>query len=234
MALDLKASDWITMVGWAVTFGLGILLTILTQKLKKKKKQIIWSLVAESNLLSHATQEELETGFGVPVIVHMGNNQVTDLSTVRVKVGNTGDVELQNITLHFKFGENAKVYVGRYIGDLGVYRKKLSLAKIDNVATLEIAHINKGQSFEVEFLVGQYQIGDVYVDMAESGITLKRSTNLRLEAGLGRFQHFSLGFWGVKYDPTATQTAYLVEEVRGLRRSLAKYLSDHTVKMHNK
>ncbi|HUT72881.1 MAG TPA: hypothetical protein VMW89_19595 [Desulfatiglandales bacterium] len=226
MAFDIKSSDWITIVGWGVTFLLGVLLTILTQRISKKKKKIIWSLVNESNLLSHATQEELETGFGVPVKVFMGPNQVTDLSTIRIKVGNTGNVELQNITLYFRFGDDAKVYVGRYIGDLGVYRKKLSLEKMDNVATLEIAHINKGQSFEVEFLVGQYQVGDIVVDMAEPGVSLKRVSSFRLEAGLGKFEHFSLGFWGVKYDPTATQTSYLVAEVRNLRHALLKYQSD--------
>lgn len=226
MAFDLKSSDWITIIGWSVTFVLGILLTLLTQRLSKKKKRIIWSLVGESNLLSHATQEELETGFGVPVKVYMGENQVTDLSTVRIKVGNTGNIELQNITLNFKFGENAKVYVGRYIGDLGVYRKKLSLEKMDNIAFLEIAHINKGQSFEVEFLVGQYQVGDIFVDMAEPGVILKRATSVGLETGLGRFAHFSLGFMGIKYDPTATQTSYLVNEVRNLRRALLKNLTE--------
>jgi hypothetical protein len=105
MALELKNSDWVTIVGWGVTFILGIALTLITQHFKRKKKQIGWSLVSESNLLSHSTQEalELETGFGVPVSVLVGNNQVSDLSTVRIKVGNTGNIELQNLTLHFRF-----------------------------------------------------------------------------------------------------------------------------------
>lgn len=222
----MEISDWLTIVGWLATFGLGIGATLIAQRVAASRKRIGWTLVNESNLLSEAALREIESGFGVPLQITIGGARVSDLSTIRIKLGNIGNVELKNLTLHFQFGKSAKVYVGRYIGDLGVYRKKLSLQKKDNVATIEIAHINKSQSFEVEFLVGHYRAGDLAVDMAEPGVQLKQVTAVRLEVGLGRFRYFSLGMFGVRYDPTATQTAYLVDEVRNLRQLLAAKLAD--------
>ena len=140
------------------------------------------------------------------------------------KVANTGNVELENIKLHFAFGENAKAHVGRYIGNLGVYRQSLHLEKNGNVATLDISHINNGQSFEVEFLVAGYKAGDFSVDMAAPGVTLKQTDQLSLEVGIGKAagNAISLGLFGVKYEPTATQTSLLVNEVRKLRKVIER------------
>lgn len=96
---------------------------------------------------------------------------------------------------------------------------------MSNAATLVIAHINSGQSFEVEFLVDQYQPGNIIVDMAEAGVELKKLTNVRLEQGLVRLAHISLGAFGLRYDPPALQTANLVEEVKLIRESLNKYFN---------
>jgi len=222
--MDLNSSSWITIIGWPVTFVLGIAATLITQRLNAKRKRVGWTLVSESNLLSEATLHNIQTGFGVPLGITINNAPVTDIATIRIKVGNTGNSDITGITLHFRFGDDAKVYVGRYIGDLGVYRQKLSLQKHDNVSTIGVKHINRGQSFEVEFLVGNYHPGDVIVDMAEPGVDLRRLSNVHLEEGLGRFAHFSLGMFGVRYDPTATQTAHVAEEVKSLRREISNYL----------
>lgn len=64
-----KISIWITIAGWAIYFISGILIALFTQRLKKKKKQIGWTLVNDSNLLSQATLHNIEDGFGVPLSI---------------------------------------------------------------------------------------------------------------------------------------------------------------------
>lgn len=224
MPFDLKTPELLTITGWGVTFALGVLATILAQKLTKQRKRISWSLVNESSLLSEESLQELSEGFHVPLKILVNGNEETNLSTLRVKVANTGNVEVENIRLHFSFGESAVAHVGRYLGELGVYRQSLHLEKNKNIATLDIAHINNGQSFEVEFLVAGYRAGDFSVDMAASGVTLKQTDQLSLEVGIGKAagHAVSVGLFGVKYEPTATQTSLLVGEVRQLRKAIEK------------
>jgi hypothetical protein len=224
MPFDLKTPEVITVIGWGVTFVLGVLATILAQRLTKQRKRISWSLVNESSLLSEESLQEISEGFHVPLKILVNGNEETNLSTLRVKVANTGNIEVENVQLHFSFGENAVAHVGRYLGNLGVYRQSLHLEKNRNVATLDIAHINNGQSFEVEFLVAGYRPGDFCVDMAAPGVTLKQTDQLSLEVGIGRAtgHAVSVGLFGVKYEPTATQTSLLVSEVRELRKVLER------------
>ncbi len=82
---------------------------------------------------------------------------------------------------------NAKVYVGRYVGDLGAYRKALTLVKGGNQATIEVGHINRGQSFDVEFLVNRYNKADAVVDLAAPGVHLRRMSAPVLERELRGF-----------------------------------------------
>lgn len=221
---DLKAAELITIVGWPITFILGIVATIIAQKFTTQRKRISWSVVNESSLLSEESLQEITKGFHVPLKILIDGKEETNLTTLAVKVANTGNIELENITLHFAFGDSAKANVGRYLGDLGVYRKSLHLQKNGNVATLDVSHINKGQSFEVEFLVSGYKAGDFAVDMAAPGVTLKQTDQLSLEVGIGKAAGtaISMGLFGIKYEPTATQTSLLVNEVRSLRKVIER------------
>lgn len=220
--MSLSNSELIQIIAWPVTFLLGIAATLITQRIGRKNKNIRWSLVNESNLLSNDALEEISAGFGVPVKVQVGGIEQNDLTTIRVKLANTGNVEVEHITLHFRFGQDSKVHVGRYLGELGEYRKALNLEKSGNSAALEIQHINSKQNFEVEFLVTNYQSGDFAVDLAAPGVSLQRTDIATLEASKGIFKSLAIGAIGVRYDPTATQTALLVEEVRRLRQMLSK------------
>ena len=143
------------------------LATVLTQRLAKQRKQIGWSVVSHSSLLASGALQDLTTGFGVPLEVRVAGRVVADLATVRMRIGNVGNTVVEKITLHFSFGEGATVYVGRYLGDLGVYQEKLRLAKQENTATLEIAHINPRQSFDLEFLVSGDSVGSAEVEVPQ-------------------------------------------------------------------
>lgn len=222
MVFTLNSAEWVAIIGWPVTFVLGVAATVLAQRLTKQRKRISWSLANESSLLSEESLREISEGFHVPLKIMINGKEETNLNTLRVKVANTGNIELQGVKLHFSFGEDAVAYVGRYIGDLGVYRQSLHLEKNRNVAALDIAHINAGQSFEVEFLVGGYRTGDFSLDMAAPGVTLKQTDQLSLEVGIWKAtgNALSVGLLGIKYEPTAIQTSLLVNEVRQLRKAI--------------
>lgn len=224
--MKLETSDIMTVVGWVVAFLLGVLLALITQRINRIRKRLGWSLVGESNVLSEAALEDIVAGFQVPLEIRVDGAEVTDLSIIRVMVANIGTVELKELSVLFNFGEDARVYVGRYLGDLGVYRQALRLEKQENTAALRISHINRAQSFEMEFLVGHYHAGDFSVDMAEPGVLLKRVSRLWLEAGPPIMRLVSVGPFGIKFDATALQTSLLVEEVRGLRQLVGKHLKE--------
>jgi hypothetical protein len=80
MAFDLKTGELITIIGWPVTFALGVAATIIAQKFTKQRKRISWSLVNESALLSEETLQELTEGFHVPLKIIVKGNEETNLS----------------------------------------------------------------------------------------------------------------------------------------------------------
>ena len=217
----ISSDNWITIVGWLVTFIFGVLATLIVQRLSKTRKIIAWSVFNESDLLSESIMQEISTGFQVPVSISVNGINEQSLSTMRIKIGNAGNIEIENIKIIFNFGENAQLYVGRYVGDLGAYRDALHLEKNDNNASLTIKHINSKQSIEVEFLVGHYNLGDITVDMAAPGIILKKVENANFDIKAGILSSIGLGVMGIKYDPNATQTALLVEEIKKLRTFLS-------------
>ena len=214
---DLDVSQWISIVGWPITFVLGISATLIAQKLGRSRKRISWTVANESDLLSREVLDDLSSGFEVPIQILVNNIPQAALSTVRVKLVNTGNSEVEDITLHFRFGDSASVHVGRYLGNLGSYRDALHLEKDGNSARLNVDHMNQKQAIEVEFLVGNYNPGDFVVDLAKTGVELRRTDIATIEAGASLGASIGLGIMGVRYDPVATQTALLVQEIRKLR-----------------
>lgn len=220
----MEVSDWLTAIGWVVSFVLGIAATLFVKWRSRPRKVLAWAVVSESQPFSSGALEEISTGFGVPVSVRIGDNKHVSVSVVRIRLACVGNVELENMAVVFSFGETAKLHVGRYIGDLGVYRERLALTRDETTARLAIRHINPAQDFEVEFLVSEYEEGDVVVDMAEAGVTLKKSAEAVISSSLGRkaFLSANLGLFGmgVRLDAQAYQTARLVDEISSLRAVL--------------
>ena len=169
----MEVSNWITILSWPITFLIGILSGWILHKIKKKKKVIIWSVITESNILS----VDSLNGFGVPIEVSIDGQNENNFSTIRIRLANKGNIEIEKISIQFDFGEDAKIYVGQFLDDLGVYREKVSLSHNNNVVELEADYINEGQVFDLEFLVGNYKMGSVNVDLAEPGVNLKHVDN---------------------------------------------------------
>lgn len=224
MSWEWNTANVLVVIGWAVTFVLGIVTAVVVQRLGKVRKRVSWTLIGESSLLSQHDLEGIQSGFGVPVGISIEGRPVDDLSILKVRLGNTGNAHINAICIHFSFGDQARVYVGRYVGDLGVYRDALKLEKTRNKASLSIGHMNKGQVLELEFLVSNYEPGGFSADMAEPEVELRQTENLAAELSVskGALASFSMGLLGVRYEPAAVQTSLLVQEVKALRRAVER------------
>lgn len=169
----INTTNVVTIVGWLVTFGLGLVSALLVQRYSKARKKLTWSVVSESNLLARDALDQLQSGFGVPVQVLINGEPQTELSTIRIRIASESNVEVQPVKLFINFGVNALVHVGKYVGDSSAYGKMLTLTRHADRAELSVNHINPSENFDVEFLVANYQCGNVVVDMAEPGVTLR-------------------------------------------------------------
>ncbi len=168
--MKLTASDWINVIGWFASFILGTISATLVQNYFKQRRIVSWSVVGESNIIT----DKAFSSFNVPVKIFINNQEETSISIVKIRIVNSGNTEINQVTIQMNFGNNATVYGGEFSGKLGVYRNHLRLNQAGNIADIEIDYINPSQNFDVDFYVGKYIIGEVEADMAKPGVKLKQ------------------------------------------------------------
>lgn len=167
----MKTSDWLTVLGWFISFFLGLISALIVLNYEKKKQVIAWSIIGESNIISN----EAFRGFTVPIKISVNGQEENTISTVRIRIGNSGNTEISNIRLIFNFGSKSNLFSGEFVQNLGAYANHLHLDNQGNLAILDIDYINPKQFFDIDFLVGKYEIGDVKVDMAKAGVELRKT-----------------------------------------------------------
>lgn len=172
--MKLTSSDWINVLGWFVSFILGTISATLVQNYFRQRKIISWAAIGESNIIT----DKAFSSFSVPVKILINNQEETSISIVKIRIKNSGNTEIDQVTIQLNFGSNANLYGGNFSGKLGVYRNHLRLNQIGNTADIEIDYINPNQYLDVDFYVGKYIIGEVEADMAKSGVKLKEYTIL--------------------------------------------------------
>jgi hypothetical protein len=219
--MELTLTNIITIIGWPISFILGIAATLITQRIQKERRIISWSLTRETDLSPRRHNAEVPT-YGVPIRILVDGTEEDSLHHVEVGIGNTGNKELQNIELHLGFGEDAKVKHVKLKSDLGVWSKHIALANETKKVVIRMDHINAGQIAAIECLVADYTSGDATVDMSAPGVNLVRTAALEGLANDISLGSFGFGFMGLRYDPAARQTALLVQEVRSLAKIIAK------------
>ncbi len=138
---------------------------------EKKKQVIAWSIIGESNIISN----EAFRGFTVPIKISVNGQEENNISTVRIRIGNSGNTEISNIRLIFNFGSKSNLFSGEFVQNLGAYANHIHLDNQGNLAILDIDYINPKQFFDIDFLVAKYEIGDVKVDMAKAGVELRKT-----------------------------------------------------------
>jgi hypothetical protein len=169
--MKMSSSDWVNVIGWFVSFILGTISATFVQNYFQQRKIIAWAVVGELNIIT----PEAFSGFNVPIKIFIDNQEETSISVVKIRLGNKGNTEITNLSIQFNFGNNANVYGGEFSGKLGVYRNSIKLSKSGNSAAIDIDYINKNQSFDIDFYVGKYIMGEVSADMAKAGVELRKT-----------------------------------------------------------
>ena len=119
----MQTSEWISIIGWPVTFVLGLTSAVLVGKMAGKKRVLAWTILGESDIFS----KDVLDRFGVPIEVTIDGKAEPNPSSIRVKLGNKGNTEIKKVSVIFSFGPDALVHVCRFVDDLGEYAKRVSL-----------------------------------------------------------------------------------------------------------
>lgn len=186
--IDSLLGNFVTLITGITT---GVVSSLLIQRLKKEQAILCWSPLREldlfkSEVLAEAIRPEWE--FGLPLKILVGEESVTSLSLVSIRVENTENRVLfanslgnkkqkegssvMNITIGF--GEETTVLTGRFSNDLGAYKNRVKLRRNGANASLDLDYINPKQAIDLDFLVSNYVKGSVSVDIAEPGVLMDR------------------------------------------------------------
>lgn len=222
----MNASDWITIIGWPITFILGILATFIVQKISQKRKTIQWAVVSDIDLSPTSKVKNSDWNQKVDVKVLIDGSEERTLQTISLQIMNTGSVELENIVAEIKFGGEAKLHHFQVTEKLGAWDKKLRFEKFDNSLNVCFEYINKGQILPLSFLLSDYISGDVSVDIGAPGVHVSETSALSISAVAGELNKgLALGIPGVSYDPNAIQTSILANEIRELKQVISAALN---------
>lgn len=211
---------YIPVIGWIVTFFLGVLSAgVLVPRLTRKRKVISWAVMAETELVPRELAETL----ALPVVLKVGEHQLKSLSIVQIRFGSGGNELIENVSLSVSFGTDSHILKIRATSDLGEYSKKISWATETDRFHLNVGFINPGTYFELEILLSNYERGNADVDLALPGVEIKRqqASNWDLAMSVNLARSLGLNFFGLRYDPSARAMGEIADELKSIRKSLS-------------
>jgi len=215
----MELKDWITIVGWPVVFALGILSGgFIIPRLTRKRRILSWALVNQSEVVPR----ELSRILGIPVILKVGDAEPASLSLVTMRIGNSGNEVIEKIDLIAAFNTSAAVINVRTAVDLGEYKKHINWEIDKSKCNIRAAFINPGRSFELEFILSNYEAGAAEIDAAAPGLELRRLDPTRWEIPSSFLKGVGLNLIGLRYDPSAIATTRIAEELRSIRMLIGR------------
>lgn len=219
----METSDWLTVVGWVVTFALGVVATLVVDRARRRRKEVAWSIVSESELVS----DDIANRTGLPVRVLVGDQEQESLSVVTVRVGSRGNEVIEDLPVTFRFNQGARQIVLRTTNGAGDplwdYKKHVNPNPYaPNECLVHFDFINPEQTVEFEFLLGGYELGSVDLDCAAPGVSFTRRDISRWEIPDQFLGKVGLGIMGVRYDPTVAPMIEIAGELRSVRRQVSR------------
>ncbi|MEM7625977.1 MAG: hypothetical protein AAF333_10135 [Planctomycetota bacterium] len=211
-----ESFDWLTPVGWVVTFVFGIASTIIIQRISRKKKQISWSLLSEAELFSQQVAESTS----MPVKVIVGESENTSLSAVNMRIGNTGNEVINEVSMLIKFNDGAAILKHEIENDLGEYGKNVCRDAQGPSLRIEFKFINPKQIIDLEILLGDYLPGSTQLDCAAPGVELRQQAMGRWDLSVGIFKSFAMGIAGIRYEPTVVPLIEVAETLRAISKKV--------------
>ncbi len=230
---DLSTTNIIAIIGWGVTFVLGVIATLTTQRFLKEKKKLTWAITNENDF---SPSQHLRPGATAPPIkILVGGVEADAVHSVQVQIANSGNKEVEGVTAVLRFGDKAQILNLSLQGELGAWKQFVTLVHDKNEGLLEFKHINPKQKIIIDAMVMNYTAGGATVDASAPGVFVSQSTAIDVSrfgnALIGNvLRTASFSMLGVRLDPQVTQTALLVEEVRNLRLALLKGIAENETK----
>lgn len=213
----METRDILTMVGWPVSCLFSILAGgWLIPRITKKKKILLWAVVAESDLISREIHQQLS----LPVTIQVGGSTRNCLSLVAIRLGNAGNEVIEKIQVAIRFNSGASILYIKPRGDLGEFQKCVE-GKIEaSSAQITFSHLNPDFDCEFDLLLSDYEAGALTVDIAAPGVTLLRRDPMRWELATSPLQNLGLSIMGVRYDPRASHMAEIATELKAMRKMM--------------
>jgi hypothetical protein len=210
----METREIITMIGWPISCLLSVFAGWLIAKLNRKKKILVWGVVAESDLIS----PEIHRQLSIPVSIQVGGTARKSLSLVTLRIGNGGNEVIEKIEPRVSINPGAAVLYLKPKRNLGAYQECILGKVTDDSTRISFAHINPGVDCEFELLLSDYEAGSLAVDVAASGVTLFKRDPLRWMVPNSHIQNIGLSLFGLKYDSQTSHTADIASELKAIRR----------------
>jgi hypothetical protein len=119
----MEIRDWLPVMGWVVTFTLGIISGgVILPRLTRKRAVLNWALVNESEIVP----KRLSAQLGLPVTLSVGSATPTSLSLITVRIGAGGGDVIRDLSLVVSMNPGASILNVRPVEDLGEFRQHLS------------------------------------------------------------------------------------------------------------
>lgn len=211
--------DWIAIIGWIVTFALGIVSGgLILPRLTRKRAILKWALANETEIVP----KELSQRLGLPVVLSVGGSNPTSLSVVTLRVGSAGEEIIKDLDLVVSFNSQASILNAKPADDLGEYERHIKWTVDRNRCRVALAFLNPGQEFRLEFVVSDYDPGSADVDAAAPGLQLRRRDPSKWEIPTSVLRGVGLSVIGVRYDPAAISMSEIASELRAVRRYMTR------------
>ncbi len=220
-------SDILTIVGWVVTFILGVISTIITQSFTREKKFLKWAIVSEIDL---SPTHHLKAAPSVPIKILVKGIEARSVHSVQLQIVSSGNKEIQDVEVQVGFGLSATLMSFSTDEDLGAWSQHVVLENDSKNGLIKLKHINPGQRLTLNALVKDYKTGDATIDVAAPGVAIRQSSVVDISLVGGVLKTASFSLMGVRLDPQVSQTALLVGEVRRLRETVALAIEERAGK----
>ncbi len=224
---DLDVTNWITIISWPIIFILGLLSALIITKYTKKKKVLSYAIISEIDVFTPDQFIDYE----IPINIDINGISENSLSTTRLRIGNRGNTEITNFSIAIRFGEETKLHFEKLICDSKSYEDTIEITRSINFVKLDIGHLNKGQTFEIDFILSNHTKGEIQVELAEPGVMIKKIDPIKFDFPVGLLSGVSIGLFGLRTDPSAQHTKDLVEELSRLRKIVE---TEYYLKMHDR
>lgn len=211
----MEVSDWLTIGGWLATFLLGMVATVIVQRINRKRSILAWTVLSENTLLPRETSIELD----VPVRIVVDGLDQESLSVVNVRLGSAGTEVIKDFTAVVKMNPGAHILKARLLDDLGEFATHVTWLASSNRLDIKFDYLNpEHQRIDLELLVGGYELGSTQVDLSAPGVVLQRREAARWDVQVSFVRSIALSIMGVRYDPTVSPLTEIADELRHLRR----------------